>query len=269
MIAPTIVRTGNVPTLRTAAPQPAQPQQPQASSAPVDSANLDFSAVNTAAEAAQAPILEPSFQLSLAAGLILSMASPMGGVPLIDIAMASDGDKVSSELRSMMDLKNAADPLSTTGEFAGQKLEGGLTLNPLTGQARWQTQAGGVKEDLAITFDQQNQVLHLDGRIGEVEADLDLSLLGGVGLEEFQGFVVSGELGGQSYHSRADVDMTGLGEGGPATMNVRGKLGDQAIEKDYEGVAAQTGSTITVAMQGAGTNAGNEQSIKTVFTFIP
>lgn len=230
----------------------------------------DFVDIDTPAEAVHSPLLEPSFQLSLAAGLILSSVAASGGVPLVDVDMASQSRYQDLEVNSLMDLKRTERPVSLDGDANGSAFKAGITVDPETGVARWHKTGGQSSDDVILGVDPTSGAIAMHGRIGEVESHLKLTMMGGLNPQEFEGFIVEGTIGGQKYRTVNNVDLSGLaGDAGPATMTVRGSLGDRVISKDYEGVAAQTGSSITVGIEGRGLQAGQQQSVHTVFTYIP
>ena len=231
-------------------------------------AELDFVEIDTPEEALQSPLLEPSFQLSLAAGLLLSMAARGGGVPIIDISLETQGERQSVDLHATLDLSRQDTPVTSEGTVNGQDFRASITPDPRTGATRWQTQGHQTSDDLVLGMDPNTGAIAMHGRIGKVKTDLKMSLIGGSNLEEFQGFVVEGQVGGYAYRTVNKVELAALTTGDPATMNVRGRLGDLAIEKDYSGSVEQAGSTLTIDMHGEGQQ-GDEQTVDTVFTFIP
>ncbi len=222
--------------------------------------------INTPVEALQLPILEPTFQLSLAAGLLLSLMSPMGGVPLIDIMLNTDSQGAEVELNALMDLKNQENPLTVEGTIAGLDLSGQVTASPQGTGFSWAGQTGRNEELIEVGFDPATEELLILSQHGQVETDLRLALMGGADLETFEGFRVEGTVGGQPLTMVNQVEIT---EEGEASMATTGRLGERVIDKQYEGVAMPTGSGITMMLEGTGVNGDVDQYVQTVFTFIP
>lgn len=237
---------------------------------------VDFTSIDTPAEAAQLPILEPSFQLALAGGVIAAIMAGMGGggVPLVDIGVASQSGGAAVDATYSMDFKNEQNPLTISGHAGGQALSGGFSLDEASQSVTWNGRIGENAETLQFTLDEASESLRLQGNIGTVAADLSFSVIG-EDMENPEGFRVAGTLGGESYESVSTFKLAENPEEAMmngeavATMHTRGHVGEAAISKDYEAKAFPTGSGITVSVEGSGQNAGLEQQVSTTLTIVP
>ncbi|MGE0491620.1 MAG: hypothetical protein AB7S38_20580 [Vulcanimicrobiota bacterium] len=227
---------------------------------------VELSQVDSAVEALCLPILEPTFQLSLAAGYLLSLRAAGGHAPLIDIVLHSQAAGSHTNIHSVLDLTNAKDPIQVDGQVAGQAVSGQVTMDPAGRGISWAGARGVQAERGQLGFDPAAQALTLQAEFGAVKADLSFKLLGGSGLKSFQGFEVSGTVDGQPYHS---LNRFAMQPDGQATLSCDGQLADSPISKQYRGQLEQTGSSISLNLQGSGNSAGVEQQVETVFTYLP
>ena len=227
---------------------------------------VELSQVDNAVEALCLPILEPTFQLSLAAGYLLSLRAAGGHAPLIDIALHSQAAGSDTSIHSVLDLTNAKNPIQVDGQVAGQSVSGQVTMDPAGRGISWAGLRGAQSEHGQLGFDPASKALTLEAEFGGVKADLRFKLLGGAGLKSFQGFEVSGTVDGQPYQS---VNRFAMQPDGQATFSCDGQLADSPIHKQYQGQLEQTGSSISLNLQGSGNSAGVEQQVETVFTYLP
>ncbi|MBI3928201.1 MAG: hypothetical protein HY319_21840 [Armatimonadetes bacterium] len=247
---------------------------PAKASAPADS--VDFSTIDSPVEAAQLPILEPSFQLSLAFGVMAAVMAGMGGggVPLIEVAVESQSGGASVSANYALDFKDEQNPLKVSGTAGNEPISGGFAIDEQAQTVSWNGRIGNNDETLTFSADEQSESLRISGKFGQVPTDLRLSMMG-QSAEDFQGFLVEGTVGGQEYVARTDLKPVENPEPGQdggakiATFSTRGHLGSAEISKDYTATAYQTGSGITINVEGAGQNSGLEQQVNTTLTIIP
>lgn len=249
----------SVPRARSAsAPTPPAPK------APADT--LDFKSVDTPVKAALLPTLEPSVQLGLAAGVLFtamfSSQSP-GAVPLVNIDVAmKNADKLVSASYAM-DFKNNETPIAVSGSVDGQQSATKVDIDPKNMRATLNESFGNVHSTLTLGADASGQALKASGKMGDVDVDLSFSPISGADKNDIKGFHAEGRLGKQPYSLDTSLDVASVMKGStaPTEMTARGKLGDQAIAKDYVMTMQQNGAGIVLHLQGSGTTAGVPQNV--------
>ncbi len=250
MIAPLSLPTPLLRSSAPAAPAPAPAPVPQEPAGPREL--LDLSTIDTAAEAAQLPLLEPAFQLSLAAAVVNSLMGPSSERQEICVVNKFPGTCVDTLFT--LDLKNQGSPLTVSGSFNG---------TPITGQAnlgdtvQWQGATGDNVEEVAVGPSLDQEAIRIDGRFGTVPASLAISpLMNG---EIFEGVLTTGSLGGYDYKCETRIaDTNAVMNGrGATTMTSKGHVGELEIDKTY----TITATDRTWMFEGKGVNAGVEQDV--------
>lgn len=266
-------------TAPAAATRPTAPQAAPAQAAPTES--VDLSMIDTPAKAAALPILDASVQLGLAAGIAAAVMAGMGGgsAPLISLDIATKTAGQESSMQIVIDPKNETDPVTSTGTFAGQPVSGGLKMDPANEQVSWIGKIGNNAEELHFAgLDQDAQSLKLNVKLGSIEGTVNFSpLKGDAGPDDYQGYRIQGELGGQPYQVDTIIDIPeSLKRKEPpadgrveTTMTSKGFLGSETIQKDYQIVGQMTSGGVVVEVTGAGTAAGIPQEIQAVLTVAP
>jgi len=231
-----------------AAPAPAPAPAPQAEG---PRELLDLSTIDTAAEAAQLPLLEPAFQLSLAAAVVQSVLG--GGSDRQEICVVNKFPGTCVDTLFTLDMKNQAAPLTVDGKFNGNPISGQATLGE---SVQWSGSTGENVEDIQVGPSLDQEAVRLEGRFGTVPASLALSpIMNG---NVFEGVLTTGSLGGYDYKCETRLaNGQALLEGGATTMSSKGSVGELPIDKSY---------TITTTdrvwmFEGKGVNAGVEQDV--------
>jgi hypothetical protein len=260
-------------------PQPAVCPRPMSDS-------IDLSSIDTPQKAAQLPILDPGFQLGLAGGIAATIMAAMGGgtAPVMELNYQSKSGANETNLNYAADVnaqQTGASPLTVSGTHNGQPVSGGLVLDEAAQALTWTAQFGSSQE--AYSFGpggtQQVPELVLQGKLGNVDANLSFSVLGDVqnpNPETIQGYKVSGTLGGEAYESTTLFQInpeTFAMQQPPApgqnvnvgTVSTTGHLGQLPIDRQYSIDAQMTDSSIVATATGGGVNAGiNSQSTTTL-----
>jgi hypothetical protein len=253
-------------SIRPAAmPRPAA-APPAATSPPSQPADtLDLSKIDCPTKAALLPALEPAVQLGVVAGIMFAVMSgaQSGAVPLVSVDVGSKSADKLMTLHYDLDMKNGQCPLSGAGTIGGQDATASLSIGADNQGAILKDTIGGSSSELAIGVDQQGVRLTAQGRLGDVAVDLSFApIQGSGGKDDFKGFHVEGQLGGQAYVMDNQFDPNRAMDGQQAHMTSRGKLGDQEIAKDYTITASQSKSGMEVDIAGSGTTAGIAQEVQ-------
>lgn len=271
-----------VQSFSTAPTAPARQAAPQAApAAPAPTESVDLSTIDTPAKAAALPILDASVQLGLAAGIAAAVMAGMGGgsAPLISLDIASKTAGQESSMQITIDPKNESDPVTSSGTFAGQPVSGSLKIDQANEQVSWIGKIGNNPEELHFAgLDQDAQSLKLNVKLGTVEGTVNFSpLKGDAGPDDYQGYRIQGELGGQPYQVDTIIDIPeSLKRQEPpengrveTTMTSKGFLGTESIQKEYTLVGQMTSGGIVVEVNGTGTTAGIAQEVQAVLTVAP
>ncbi|MBI3928052.1 MAG: hypothetical protein HY319_21090 [Armatimonadetes bacterium] len=266
------VAPASLPTYNSSA-APAQQQPP---APPSDS--VDFSKIDTPAKAAALPALDPAVQLGLAAGVAAMIMSAMGGggMPLVTLDVLSKTGGIESSANYTLDGKNEANPVSVSGDFAGQALSGGLVINEQEEKIGWVGQIGSSPEEIQFAgMDEEKQTVNLSCKFGDIQGNLSFSPLPAQeGPVEYAGYKIEGDLGGTPYSTETTWKLPDMQEPPQdgrleASFSTVGKLGDADIRKDYQLVAQMTGSGVVVDVNGSGNVAGIPQEVQATLTLIP
>ena len=253
MIAPLVSSTLSYRPQTAAAPPPQQ----TAEAAPPKEL-LDLSSIDCAAEAAQLPLLEPSFQLALTAAIVNTMLGAGSQRQEICVVNKFPGSKLDTLFT--LDLSNPKAPLTAQGTFNDIPVKGSVVLGDT---AQWTGQLGTNTETIEIgpSLDQGQEAIHLAGTFGTVPADLTFKpLMNG---QIFAGVSTTGLLGGYDYLCETRIaDSRAVLGGGNTTMVAHGHVGDLEIDKNY---------TVSVSdglwtIEGKGVNAGVEQDVFTALS---
>ena len=219
---------------------------------------VDLTLVDTPAEAAQMPLLEPAFQLALATGMAASRADSNLNVTVL-MSQTVNSFRISTSYE--LDANNKEYPIKMSGTVNGSPFLGELVRSPhLPGPygSAWNSRFGDNRENLLVDFDPGRGILAVRGHIGTVGTDINTQwVLNG----EQDGIVTDGVLGdGRHYHIESTISHTVNNEG-ERTMSTEGHLGEQTVEKTYTVKNSRTddGSLMTIA--GGGENLGQHQSI--------
>lgn len=255
----------------------ATPQPPASPAPPADQA--DISRIDTAAKAAALPIMDPAVQLGLAAGVAAIIYSAMagGGVPLITLDVLDKAGSKHVHANYTLDAKDQQSPIKVSGDLSGEPVSGGLKVDEEAEKVSWQGQLGQNAEELHFAADPENEALRVECKFGEVEGSLEFTPIRGQrGDDDFKGYRVEGTLGGQPYFVDTTFELpedlqrkAAEGERLEAKMHASGKLGDLDISKDYTIVGQQTGSGLTIEVNGSGTTAGIPQEVSVNLAIIP
>ncbi|MBM3464779.1 MAG: hypothetical protein FJX76_21990 [Armatimonadetes bacterium] len=254
--------------VRTEQPVPAVcPQPPQP---PTDA--LDFSKIDSPLKAALLPVNEPALQIGLVAGIMFAvMSAPGGAVPLVTVDMASkSADKLMNASYSL-DLKDESNPLTVTGDVAGQPLSDSFTLDEATQSANFTGQIGNNPTSLTLGLELATESLLISGKLGDVEQNVRYSTIKGPnGDDNLRGIHAEGTIGGQEYKADTLFDAQALASGAQeeAQMTVRGSLGGLEISKDYTVTATQMPSGAEIAFKGTGSTAGVAQEVDVKLTLV-
>lgn len=252
MIAPLTQAT---PMLRSsaAAPAPAPAPAPQAEG---PRELLDLSTIDTAAEAAQLPLLEPAFQLSLAAAVVSAMLG--GASERQEICVVNKFPGTCVDTLFTLDMKNQAAPLSVEGKFNDTPISGSATLSD---SVQWSGNTGDNVEDIQVGPSLDQEAVRLEGRFGSVPASLSLSpIMNG---DIFEGVRTTGSLGGYDYSCETRLaDGQALVDGRGTTMVSKGSVGELPIDKSY----SISISDRVWMFEGKGVNAGVEQDVFTALS---
>lgn len=268
----TLSRSVSAPVFRAA--EKAVCPRPQ-TSAPTDA--VDFTTIDTPLKAAALPAMDPALQLGLAAGALAVMLGGLGGgsVPLVTLEVMHRTNGVESRASYEMSDQDEANPVRVSGQFAGQPLSGGLTLDMDSEQIAWVGSIGENAEEIRVEgLDEENQTVQVSCRFGSVEGRLAVSpLMGEEGPDDYRGFLVEGDLGGAAYRAETTWTLPDFNEPPAdgrfqATLSTRGSVGDQAISKDYQVEARPHGRGGIVTVDGSGQVGEVAQELKATLTVI-
>lgn len=255
----------HAPVYRASSPAPAQQQTP----VPPEEDALDFAVLDTPREVLQLPVMEPVFQLTLGLGVVAgALIGGMGGsVPTVHatIESFSNGNRIHAGYHLHMN----EDTLALTG--AGMVGENFAADYVTVGEEgiSWKGRMGAENEtDLRLTVNEETQVLNVQGIIGQVSTNLNMSAITNEA-GEVTGFNTTGTLGGERYISDTLFRLPEGQEFGTfqdtqtAEVMVRGHVGGMMINKDYSVVATtdEESQTMSVQATGSGKNAGVDQSV--------
>ncbi len=274
-IAPSFNSPVSATSLRPKNEEPPAPPTPPAP--PPD--QVDFSVIDTAAKAAALPAMDPAVQLGLAAGIAAVIMAGMGGgsIPLITLDVATKTAGQDGNLSFGLDLQNEQSPVTVSGDFAGQAVNGGLVVNEETQEIGWAGTIGGNEERISfLGVNEETMTAQVGVQFGSVAGTLNLKPIMDESGETPLGYNVSGDLGGEAY----DVTTTwklpeGLQNGDEppqkleATISSTGSLGGQAIQKDYKVEAQMTGGGLMVNVTGGGNVAGIAQEVNGTLAIVP
>lgn len=210
----------------------------------------EFALIDTPQEAAQLPILEPSFQFALAMGLSAAL-NPDLGVSVYLTANTVSGE-VAFDQGTGLHVPDENGYIGSGGGYVGKNYFEGNSLQ-LTedGQGFVFNQRFG-DTDTHLTFAPAEHGTSIRGTIGQVETDLTMQIF----MDE-QGMHIQtdGTLGGQAYNVRADSQE----EGG---WVAQGNLDSAAISKRYASrQEVDEDGTNRVYFEGSGQNAGMDQTV--------
>jgi hypothetical protein len=254
------------------APQPPAPQPPPD--------QVDFSVIDTAAKAAACPAMDPAVQLGLGAGIAAVIMAGMGGgsIPLITLDVQTKTAGQEGNLSFGLDMQNEQSPVTVSGDFAGQAVNGGLVVNEETQEISWNGTIGGNEEKISfLGMNQESMTAQVGVQFGSVNGNLELSPVMDEAGETPLGYHVTGDLGGEAY----DVTTTwklpeGFGKEGQeppqkleATISSVGTLGGQEIRKEYKVEAQMTGGGLMVNVNGGGNVAGIAQEVNGTLAIVP
>lgn len=206
-----------------------------------------FGKVDTPQEAAQLPILDPTFQF----GLIMGLAATMDPSQSLSVSLQSKSQsgQVAIDQGTNLHKPDEQGSVGSGGGLVGQTyFEGNnLTMTP-DGKLQFTSRFGETDTNLTLGKGPNGNVLA--GKIGDVDADLSLNLvMDGTGLH----ITTSGTLGGLPYELKTDA--------GQDSWTSQGHLGDQEISKTYATRQEPGPDGAKVIFEGHGTNAGMDQSV--------
>jgi hypothetical protein len=264
MIASLTAAQAKVPT---PAARPLATEQPAPTPAPPPNVDtLDFSKLDSPVKAALLPVNEPAVQLATVAGVIFAIMAGAqqggGAAPLISIDLASKSGEKLMNVSYQIDMKNPEAPFTGSGTVDGQEYNDGLALSPDQKSAGLVGNVGANKTSLMFGLDQASQSLTLSGKLGDVDESIKFSPIMDA-KQNPQGLHLEGNIGGEAYSADYTLDggAEGVMSGDSAKMSVRGKLGNDDINKDYVLTAKQNPTGITLSINGTGTTAGVSQQV--------
>ncbi len=234
------------------------------------------SEIRTASEAVRLPILDPAFQMGLAMGVLSAMMGRREHLfpkVAIDVVCLQDGNLIRAKYS--LDLGNPVNPLSGEGTIGEVKMKESAHLEK--GKILWKGEIGDkVTQELTLSVNEKDQTIHLQGTMGAVEADLDISPIKKNGIP-FAGVRTEGTLMGDRYLADAMLDVPGIVESGPklgtpidtGALHVRGHVNGSVIEKDYTIKVKSSLTGFTLQASGGGTNAGSPQAVGVKVRVLP
>lgn len=260
--------------------EPAPAPQPPAPQPPPD--QVDFSVIDTPAKAACCPAMDPAVQLGLGAGIAAVIMAGMGGgsIPLITLDVQTRTAGQEGNLSFGLDMQNQQAPVTVSGDFAGQAVNGGLVVDEEKQQVSWAGTIGGNEEKIQfIGLNEETKTAQVAVQFGGVNGNLELSPMMDESGQMPLGYHVTGELGGEAY----DVTTTwklpeGFGKQEDdqqppqkleASISSVGTLGGQEINKQYQVVGQMTGGGLMVNVTGGGTVAGINQEVNGTLAIVP
>lgn len=226
-------------------PAPAPEQEP---ATPQDQV-AEFGLIDTPQEAAQLPILEPSFQFAMVMGLGAVMDPKQSLAVYLSTKNVSGA--VEFDQGTGLHAPDEKGYVGHGGGYVGKNwYEGNAIKLSDDGQGVTFQQRFG-QTDTTLTFGPAEHGTSIKGKLGQVDADLNMQIvMDNTGLH----INTNGTLGGQPYQLNTEV-----GENG---WTSKGSLNGVAIDKTY--TTTQTvdeDGTNHVRWQGSGTNAGMDQTI--------
>lgn len=243
----TAIHAGQTPAYR---PKPACDSRPPGEWFPKD--GVDFTRVDTAQEASQLPVLEPTFQFALVMGLALIMDPKNAVAVSLSSQNSSDGVNFAQTTALQKPDGNGVVGVGTGTMAAGVSETNSLKLTPQGGVV-FASEFGDNNTELTIA--KSGKATTLTGKIGDVEADLTMELaMDATGMH----LKTSGTLGGQPYELTTDMGKT--------EWTSRGSLNGQEISKTYTMTDNPDGSKV---FQGQGTNAGLHQDVRFTLAIAP
>lgn len=273
-ISPKAYVAPQAPTPPPARTNPA-PQQ-----TPPEGDKIDLSSVvDTAQKAAQLPILDTGLQMGIASAVAVAILSGMGGATAatsIQVDYQSQVADNTQNLQYQFDLGavgQGAQPIQVSGDINGKPVQGGLNLDEQAQALKWQANLGGVTEAYQFGPSASNEKvdgLVLQGKLGNVDADLRFSVLGDLdnpSMETINGYQVKGTLDGYDYNAtttyQLSEEMSKAVRPEPGqtinigTVSTVGNLGELGINRQYTitGQLTPEGGFVATAV-GGGQNAG-------------
>jgi hypothetical protein len=268
------------------APQPAI-RLKATESTPPPSDTVDFSKIDSATRAALLPAMDPAVQLGVQYAAAAAILAGMGGgapAVTLDVVTRTQGVESQATCTNTRETGSKVPSLQVKGEFAGQPVSGRLLVDEKRGPFGWTGRIGPNAEEIQVTsVDEVNTTMHLTTKFGEVAGQLDVMALWGgeVPGENFQGYLVTGTLGGQPYRLETRIQWPGGHEIPPfaggrleVPVHARGSVGDSGeisnlIAKDYTLVFEEAGEGhFTARMTGGGTVAGIPQEVEANLTVV-
>ena len=254
-----------------AAPKaPTQTPEPVICPMPIGGDHIDISNIDTAQKAAQLPILDPGFQLSMAGGIAVAIFSGMAGgsTPAIEIGYQKQSGANDVNLQYTIETKGDQ-PLTLSGSYNGQPASGALVIDNSNAGVGWTSKLGTNSEDYRFSADVEpkDAALHLDGTLGSVEAHLAFHVLGDMenpNPDTIHGYKVDGTLGGVPYEATTLFHLNQQALANPdghidvGTMDTTGNLGGLSIDKHYivSADVEQDSRNGVATIVGSGVNAG-------------
>lgn len=246
-VAPATFRASATPAAAT----------PETSSQPVDGWDPGSGLIDSPAQAAQMPIMDPAFQTALGIGISAAMmGGAFGAVPSISLHFESTAEGGHDFLYSYhLQVDEAKGELHLRGGGYVDMNFFAMDNGSMTESGgAWTGRFGATDTDLAISFDESAGAVRARGQIGEVATDVSFSDW------TEQGFQLGGSLGGKSY----SVATAFEGEDeASARIVARGALeGAGAVDKSYGLSLSESEDAMTLVLQGGGKNAGLDQQVK-------
>lgn len=219
-------------------------------------------------KAAQSPILDPTFVISLAAATESGCADADVDYQNADYKLHLESDNFPTPLGLL------ERPLQMDGTQGDRSNFGNLSLNE--SEAHWKSNMGENGDQFTVTA--KNDGVHLDGFVNGVEAHLTYNSHGGNSLNQLSGYLVKGTLGGWPYQTdtvcTSKVDLEKFEPGATAqtiaTLVTEGQLGSLPISGQYEmklsrrreeDSVAETQLTVTGQADHAGINRTSSSTV--------
>lgn len=227
---------------------------------------VNFTQIDNAATAAQLPIFDPAVIGNVIAGAVIcamgggSMAAHVNATILTGSKpdQGAGADVGQAHVTYLIDPSTPEHMVSEGGYIGGMFAAGNLTIVEDAKTARF----AGSHEDLTFSVDEENQKLHIDGTLGQVETHLTVGELAGTRSDESAGVHTEGTIGGEAYTADILLQATEQNEDEmKGKMTVHGQLGSSEVCKEYDITVVNKNDTLTIDTVGGGNNGGVQQNV--------
>jgi hypothetical protein len=238
-------------------PTPAPTPTPAPPAAP----DIDFSKIDTPEKAALTPALNPAIIVAAAATFAASMGGNGAMATAVQLAMGSSTTGslnytvFADQATQSVGLKGAGmlgdQPFAETWTLNTQNQDPSQPILNITGTI------GNNAENLAVSVDQQAQVIKIDGNVGDVDVHHNITFRQGPNGDN-PTVIVGGTMGGVALYEElaAVVDQSNPNQAG---LNITGTLGDKNISNSLQAQVQNPNDpkSMAVNFNASGNIAGN------------